>query len=97
TTGGVNAGGLVVSNVAPGAISGTSTDAVNGSQLHGMGDSIADIIGGNAVLNSDGTISAGDIGGTGYDTIDEAIRAANDAANAGWTATDADGNAANIG
>src|SRR5690606_6377167 len=28
---------------------------------------------------------------------DDAIRAANDAANAGWTATDADGNAANIG
>ena len=97
TTGGINAGGLVISDVAPGSISGTSTDAVNGSQLYGMGDSITSIIGGNAVLNPDGTITASDIGGTGYDTIDEAIRAANDAANAGWTATDGDGNAANIG
>lgn len=34
STKGVNAGGLKVTNVAPGEISGTSTDAVNGSQLY---------------------------------------------------------------
>src|SRR5690606_4542180 len=94
---GINAGNLVITNVAPGEISATSTDAINGSQLHGMGDSIVNVIGGNAELNPDGTITTSDIGGTGHDNIDDAIRAANDAANAGWTATDADGNAANIG
>src|SRR5690606_11162739 len=62
-----------------------------------LGDSIVNVIGGNAELNPDGTITTSDIGGTGHDNIDDAIRAANDAANAGWTATDADGNAANIG
>ncbi|HZW17309.1 MAG TPA: hypothetical protein VFF71_00705 [Luteimonas sp.] len=97
TTAGIDAGGLVITNVAPGEISATSQDAVNGSQLHGMGDSITSIIGGNAVLNPDGTITTSDIGGTGYDNIDDAIRSANDAANAGWTATDAAGNDANIG
>ncbi|MGY0560149.1 ESPR-type extended signal peptide-containing protein [Luteimonas sp. A277] len=94
---GINAGNMVITNVAPGEISATSTDAINGSQLHGMGDSITTIIGGNAELNPDGTITTSDIGGTGHDNIDDAIRSANDAANAGWTATDADGNAANIG
>ncbi|WP_255171911.1 beta strand repeat-containing protein [Xanthomonas hortorum] len=33
TAAGINAGGQVISNVAAGALSGTSTDAVNGSQL----------------------------------------------------------------
>ncbi|MEN1926062.1 ESPR-type extended signal peptide-containing protein [Luteimonas sp. MJ293] len=97
TVTGINAGNMVITNVAPGEISATSTDAINGSQLHGMGDSIVNVIGGNAELNPDGTITTSDIGGTGHDNIDDAIRAANDAANAGWTATDADGNAANIG
>ena len=97
TLAGIDAGNLVITNVAPGEISATSTDAVNGSQLFGMGDSIVNVIGGNAELNPDGTITTSDIGGTGHDNIDDAIRAANDAANAGWTATDADGNAANIG
>ena len=97
TLAGIDAGNLVITNVAPGEISATSTDAINGSQLHGMGDSIVNVIGGNAELNPDGTIVTSDIGGTGHDNIDDAIRSANDAANAGWTATDADGNTANIG
>ncbi|MGY0634172.1 ESPR-type extended signal peptide-containing protein [Luteimonas sp. A478] len=94
---GIDAGNMVITNVAPGEISATSTDAINGSQLHGMGDSIVNVIGGNAELNPDGTIVTSDIGGTGHDNIDDAIRSANDAANAGWTATDAGGNDANIG
>ena len=97
TLAGIDAGNLVVTNVAAGTISATSTDAINGSQLHGMGDSIVNVIGGNAELNPDGTIVTSDIGGTGHDNIDDAIRSANEAANAGWTATDANGNAANIG
>src|SRR5690606_30634076 len=97
TAGGIDAGSLVITNVAAGEVSATSTDAINGSQLFGMGNSMATVIGGNATVNPDGTIVTSNIGGTGHDNIDDAIRAANDAANAGWTATDAAGNAANIG
>ncbi len=94
---GIDAGTLVITNVAAGDVSATSTDAINGSQLHGMGQSIVNVIGGNAGLNPDGTITTSDIGGTGHNNIDDAIRSANEAANAGWTATDANGNDANIG
>ncbi|WP_228482005.1 hypothetical protein [Lysobacter sp. H21R4] len=97
TMSGIDAGTLVITNVAAGDVSATSTDAINGSQLHGMGQSIVNVIGGNAGLNPDGTITTSDIGGTGHDNIDDAIRSANEAANAGWTATDANGNDANIG
>ena len=45
TTGGLNNGGNKITNVAPGEISATSTDAVNGSQLH------------NAINNSVGNVA----------------------------------------
>lgn len=40
TSGGINAGGRKVTNVAPGEISTSSTDAVNGSQIHELKGSI---------------------------------------------------------
>lgn len=40
TSGGINAGGKKVTNVAPGEISASSTDAVNGSQIHELKGSI---------------------------------------------------------
>lgn len=40
TSGGINAGGRKVTNVAPGEISASSTDAVNGSQIHELKGSI---------------------------------------------------------
>lgn len=40
TSGGINAGGRKVTNVAPGEISASSTDAVNGSQIHKLKGSI---------------------------------------------------------
>ena len=40
TAGGINAGGRKVTNVAPGEISASSTDAVNGSQIHELKGSI---------------------------------------------------------
>lgn len=40
TSGGINAGGGKVTNVAPGEISASSTDAVNGSQIHELKGSI---------------------------------------------------------
>ncbi|WP_241303990.1 ESPR-type extended signal peptide-containing protein [Burkholderia cenocepacia] len=44
--------------VAAGDVSATSTEAVNGSQLHGVSDSVASAIGGGAAVNPDGSISA---------------------------------------
>ena len=51
-------------HVAAGRIANDSTDAINGSQLYSltgvvsnMGVSVANVIGGNAVLNSNGTVS----------------------------------------
>ncbi|MGY4879695.1 ESPR-type extended signal peptide-containing protein, partial [Vreelandella aquamarina] len=67
-------------NVAAGNISNISTDAINGSQLHAtnvvldnVGDSVKNILGGNANLAPDGTLSMSDIGGTGEDNIHDAI------------------------
>jgi autotransporter adhesin len=47
-----------LSGVAAGTVSATSTDAVNGSQLHGVSQSVATALGGGASVNADGTISA---------------------------------------
>ncbi|MDP8172844.1 ESPR-type extended signal peptide-containing protein, partial [Pasteurella skyensis] len=67
-------------NVAPGEISQTSTDAINGSQLYAttivlgnVATSVKDNLGGNAAIDENGTITFTDIGGTGKDTVQEAI------------------------
>lgn len=73
-----------IQNVAAGLISATSTDAINGSQLHStnqvlanVADSIKKVFGNGANVSNDGTISFGsDIGGTNKKTLDEAIKAA---------------------
>ncbi|WP_107314394.1 ESPR-type extended signal peptide-containing protein [Burkholderia metallica] len=52
------AGARTLTGVDAGAISASSTDAVNGSQLHGVADSVASAIGGGSVVNADGSISA---------------------------------------
>ena len=69
-----------VKNVAAGQISTTSTDAINGSQLYATNDvlgnlanSTQNIFGGNATLNANGNLSFTNIGGTGEDTIHDAI------------------------
>ncbi|MBB3143596.1 autotransporter adhesin, partial [Halomonas organivorans] len=95
-SGGIDANDQVISNVGAGEVSSTSTDAVNGSQLFDVADSVNTVIGGNAVVNPDGTITTSDIGNTGEDTVHDAIDAVNTAANAGWNVTDGT-NAANIG
>ncbi|QTO21717.1 ESPR-type extended signal peptide-containing protein [Burkholderia seminalis] len=51
-------GARKLAGVAAGDVSATSTEAVNGSQLHGVSDSVAAAIGGNSKVNSDGSISA---------------------------------------
>ena len=81
TKAGIDAGNKKVTNVANGDITATSKDAVNGSQLHGVADSIKNSIGGNTILNPDGTITTSNIGGTGQNNIHDAISAVNSAAN----------------
>ena len=81
-----------IKHVAAGEISKTSTDAINGSQLYltqnvigNMGGSLKTILGGNAALGTDGKLTMTNIGGTGKNTIHEAIQAANNNANAANT------------
>src|SRR3546814_36762 len=47
-------GGTTIANVAPGMLSTTSTEAVNGAQLFGMGDSMAQFLGGGASMGAQG-------------------------------------------
>ncbi|MBP0607566.1 ESPR-type extended signal peptide-containing protein [Burkholderia sola] len=52
------AGDRKLTGVAAGDVSATSNDVVNGSQLHGVADSVASAIGGGSTVNADGSISA---------------------------------------
>ncbi|MEB5477869.1 YadA-like family protein, partial [Acinetobacter pollinis] len=72
--------GTTLSNVANGKVSPDSKDAVNGSQLAGVSNSVANVIGGNTKVNPDGTVSASNIGGTGANNINDAIANVNTAA-----------------
>ena len=71
---GLDNGGNKITNVADGTIAPDSKDAINGGQLNATAGSITNILGGNAT-NVGGIVTTTDIGGTGKDTIDEAIRA----------------------
>ncbi|MDO3659247.1 cell surface protein, partial [Acinetobacter sp. NIPH 1865] len=46
------AGGTTITNVKAGAVNSTSTDAINGSQLHGVADSVKSAIGGNTTIDA---------------------------------------------
>ena len=70
-----------IQNVAAGVISATSTDAINGSQLYAtnnyMNNFAGDVktkLGGNAALGNDGHLTMTNIGGTGENTVDDAIK-----------------------
>ena len=69
-----------IKNVGSGAVSNTSTDAINGSQLYAtnnvlgkVANSTKNILGGTASLGTDGTISMTNIAGTGKNTVNEAL------------------------
>ena len=66
-----------ITNVAAGALSATSTDAVNGSQLYGVSNSVVDALGGGSTMNADGTINAPtySIANTDYSNIGDALSA----------------------
>ncbi|HHL4082017.1 YadA-like family protein [Burkholderia sola] len=65
-------------NVAAGAVSATSTDAVNGSQMHGMATSVANAIGGDTTVDENGHVAVNsiEVGGHKYATVSQAVQAA---------------------
>ena len=95
-----------LTHLAAGRLSATSTDAVNGSQLHAthqalsalgstvagasgrvdeLGRSTALVLGGSAAYDgTTGTLSMGNVGGTGKATVHEAIDAVRATASLGW-------------
>ncbi|ELW82192.1 autotransporter adhesin, partial [Acinetobacter baumannii] len=103
---GIDAGNKSITNVAAGT---NATDAVNKGQLDAVdsrvtkaGDSTANIFGGGAKANPDGSITnpTYNVGGTSSDNVgdaltalDKAVTDAGTAANAGWTVS-ANGDAA---
>ena len=71
-----------ITNVAAGRVNAQSTDAINGSQLYGVANTLGNlasttkgILGGNAALDPDtGNLSMSNIGNTGKSTIHDAIK-----------------------
>ncbi|XIZ17718.1 YadA-like family protein [Escherichia coli] len=93
----------IITNVADGTISSTSSDAVNGSQLYDTSKYIADALGGNAEVNADGTMTAPtySIANEDYHSVGEALDALDDNAllwdeDAGAYNASHDGNASKI-
>ena len=89
TKNGISAGDQKITDVADGIISADSEDAINGSQLYGLGSNVTQLFGGNA-LYVNNQISWSNIGGTGQNNIDDAIKYVNDQAenaNQGWKVT----------
>ena len=84
---GINAGDKTITNVAPGAVTPTSKDAVNGGQLYNVANNVKDLIGPDAAIDpATGKVTVADpakgIGETGKGNIGDAIKHVNDAAKA---------------
>ncbi|EPH32559.1 hypothetical protein L293_1343 [Acinetobacter gyllenbergii CIP 110306 = MTCC 11365] len=93
TKAGIDAGDNKVTGVADGTVAAGSKDAVNGGQLHGVADSVKNVVGGNATVNPDGSITTSNVGGTGENNIDDAINSVRGAAAAAKsTVSNKDGN-----
>ncbi|EEC5266984.1 adhesin, partial [Salmonella enterica subsp. enterica] len=69
-----------ITNLAAGTVSGTSTDAINGSQLYGANSSVVNALGGGSVVNADGSISAPtySVAGGDYNNVGDALTAIDD-------------------
>ena len=79
-----------IKNVGSGEISATSTDGINGSQLYAtnsvlgnLANTTQNILGGNAALAPNGSLTMTNIGGTGKNTIHDAILASQEEVVAG--------------
>ncbi|AIP37019.1 coiled stalk of trimeric autotransporter adhesin family protein [Paraburkholderia xenovorans LB400] len=68
---------VLLTNLAAGAVTSTSSDAINGSQLYQTAASMAGALGGGAALAKDGTISAPayEITGSTYNNVGDALAA----------------------
>ena len=82
---GINAGDKTITNVAPGAVTPTSKDAVNGGQLYNVANNVKDLIGPDATIDpATGKVTVADpakgIGETGKGNIGDAIKHVNDLA-----------------
>ena len=80
-----------ITNVAAGRISDSSTDAINGSQLYAtqnvmnnIGTTAVGVLGGDAAIANDGTITMTNIGDTGKDNVHDAIKSVKETAEKGW-------------
>lgn len=77
-------------HVAAGKVASNSTDAINGSQLYAVANTVGNVaksmskaLGGNTSVDQDGNITMNNIGGTGKNTIDDAIKASQTEVQAG--------------
>ncbi len=77
---GTNGDASVITDVADGEISDSSSDAVNGSQLHGVSSYVVDALGGGTEVNADGTITAPTytIANAEYNNVGDALDALDD-------------------
>ncbi|AKX53385.1 YadA-like family protein [Thiopseudomonas alkaliphila] len=100
--------GTVITNLADGKIESGSKDAVNGGQIHDMGQSIADGMGGNSKFENGQLVTELNVGDKTYNNVNDALSGVHgdlsnkienveNVANAGWNVTDAKGNTSNIG
>jgi len=103
STDGGRTGGTKVTNVARGDISENSTDAVNGSQIHDMGNSIADGMGGNSRFEDGKLVTELNVGGNTYNNVNEALNGVDQhisdveqTANAGWQVQANDGQSSKV-
>ncbi|MFD2059674.1 YadA-like family protein [Paraburkholderia solisilvae] len=69
--------GTSITNLKAGAVSSSSTDAINGSQLYNVASSTAQALGGGSAVNADGAISKPEykVGGNTVDGVDGAVSA----------------------
>ena len=77
-----------ITGLTDGTIAAGSKDAVTGNQLNAAADNFTTILGGNA-SNVGGTVTTNNIGGTGQNTIDDAIKNVSTAATKAKTEVEA--------
>ncbi|WP_406805668.1 YadA-like family protein [Burkholderia semiarida] len=71
-------GGTIVTNVKAGKVASASKDAVNGGQLYDVSSSVASALGGETIVNTDGTLSKPTykVGDKTFNNVGDALQAA---------------------
>ncbi|KAA0890599.1 YadA-like family protein [Pusillimonas sp. ANT_WB101] len=96
-------GGTTISNLAQGEVSKNSTEAINGSQLHDMGEQVAGSLGGNSKFVGGKLVTELNVGGNSYNNVNDALVGLNtdlenvsNVANAGWNVQTNGGDASKV-